>query len=185
MRGKEKRRLGEESTAAASPESQKEEHKAEGAQEGERNKKRRKRERDQRTGTGAQSLSQMNEQKPTIKSKIQSTGETRQPVKMVKAERNDRIITQGRAPGADPKKWNFEVEYNDHFETPQQAYVDLVHVLKQAAQDLGKPFEELIVYDPYYCEGRMVSLFLQLGIRRVINQNQDFYLDLASGTVPG
>lgn len=88
-------------------------------------------------------------------------------------------------PPEEKGQWNFEVEYNDHFETPQQAYVDLLQVLKHAAKDVGKSLGDLIVYDPYYCNGRVVSLLNNLGIQNVINQNQDFYQDIRSHSLPG
>jgi hypothetical protein len=92
-------------------------------------------------------------------------------------------ISQGGRGG--DGQWNFEVEYNDHFETPQQAYVDLLQVLKHAAKDVGKTMEDLIVYDPYYCNGRVVSLLNNVGIRNVVNQNRDFYEDIRSHSLPG
>lgn len=39
--------------------------------------------------------------------------------------------------------WNFEVEYNDHFETPKIAYTDLLPVLQQAARDSKKSLSEV------------------------------------------
>lgn len=84
----------------------------------------------------------------------------------------------------DASPWNFAVEYNDHFETPQQAYVDLLQVLIHAARDAGKPLADLVIYDPYYCQGRVVSLLQALGFKSVINNNRDFYQDIASNTIP-
>lgn len=39
--------------------------------------------------------------------------------------------------------WNFEVEYNDHFETPKVAYSDLLPVLLQTARDCNKTLAEV------------------------------------------
>ena len=82
-------------------------------------------------------------------------------------------------------KWNFSVEYNDHFETPNEAYTDLMPVLTSVAEELGKSLEELIIYDPYYCDGRVVRILKQLGFRNVINANQDFYDDILTSSIPG
>lgn len=80
--------------------------------------------------------------------------------------------------------WNFIVEYNDHFETPQQAYVDLLQVLIYVAKDIGKALEDVIIYDPYYCQGRVITLLQSLGFRNIINNNRDFYRDISSNTIP-
>lgn len=82
-------------------------------------------------------------------------------------------------------RWNFEVEYNDHFETPSQAYVDLLPALLEVANELGKTLGDLVVYDPYYCEGRMLKIFEEIGVVNVINRNQDFYRDISSDNLPG
>ena len=82
-------------------------------------------------------------------------------------------------------RWNFEVEYNDHFETPKEAYEHILPVLRVLAQDLGKPLEDLIIYDPYYCDGRVVGLLTSLGFRNVINNNRDFYVDISTQSIPG
>mmetsp|Transcript_15749 Transcript_15749/g.26291 ORF Transcript_15749/g.26291 Transcript_15749/m.26291 type:complete len:310 (+) Transcript_15749:81-1010(+) len=80
--------------------------------------------------------------------------------------------------------WNFEVEYNDHFETPKIAYMDLIPVLLQAARDCNKTLSDLVVYDPYYCAGQMVNFLHELGVTNVINRNRDFYADVAEQNIP-
>ena len=81
--------------------------------------------------------------------------------------------------------WNFAVDYNDHFETPLVAYEDIRPFLALAAKHAGKAAPaDLILYDPYYCQGAMVALLNQAGFPRVINRNRDFYADVAKGQVP-
>lgn len=79
-------------------------------------------------------------------------------------------------------QWSFEVDYNDHFETPVEAFVDLLPCLKALAAKLQPPkdIKDLILYDPYWCQGRMSSHLEGLGVRRVINDNRDFYADIAA-----
>ena len=84
----------------------------------------------------------------------------------------------------DTSDWAFKVDYNDHFETPRRAYEDLLPVLESLACALGKQRDELVIYDPYYCKGKMVSLLHSLGYTTVINKNIDFYRDVASKSVP-
>jgi hypothetical protein len=81
-------------------------------------------------------------------------------------------------------QWNFVVDYNDHFETPLVAYQDLLPALLTFAKHINKEPSELIIYDPYWCQGEMVQLLNQLGFKNVINRNVDFYADIAKKAVP-
>jgi len=45
--------------------------------------------------------------------------------------------------------WKFEVDYNDHFETPPVAYFDLLPLLEQVAKSCNKAVQDLVIYDPY------------------------------------
>lgn len=80
--------------------------------------------------------------------------------------------------------WSFEVDYNDHFETPLAAYADIAPVLDVAAKMLSKERSSLVLYDPYYCQGNMRSHLATLGFTNVINENRDFYKDIAESRVP-
>lgn len=81
--------------------------------------------------------------------------------------------------------WNFTVDYNDHFETPPIAYKDLSPVLEALSAGVGKTTGELTIYDPYWCEGSMVSHMRELGYENVINRNRDFYMDIKKKNIPG
>jgi hypothetical protein len=85
---------------------------------------------------------------------------------------------------ASPERWNFEVDYNDHFETPKQAYVDLLPWLDSICTQLHKNRGELQIYDPYYCQGKMKEYLGELGFTQVINENRDFYEDVRRSKVP-
>lgn len=82
-------------------------------------------------------------------------------------------------------KWNFPTDYNDHFETPIQAYSDLLPVLQTLATQLGKTLSDLVIYDPYFCQGNMKAYLASLGVMRIINENKDFYKDIKNKTIPG
>ena len=102
------------------------------------------------------------------------------------------------------KKWNendfpFESNYNDHFETPLVAYQDILPLLKliQSHRDLSnsrdnpqkkrkhnKKDSALILYDPYYCNGRAKVLLQQIGFENVIHEKRDFYRDMEQEQVP-
>ena len=53
------------------------------------------------------------------------------------------------------------------------------------AREKGKSLNDLIVYDPYYCQGSTVKFLKTLGIQLVINRNTDFYADISNNTLPG
>lgn len=78
----------------------------------------------------------------------------------------------------------FEVDDTDHCETPLEAYRGLLDLLNQIASKLGKKRSELIVYDPYYCNGGVQRKLKSLGFVSVINRNRDFYVDIANKTTP-
>lgn len=71
----------------------------------------------------------------------------------------------------------FACDEDDHAETPLDAYEDVVPFLSQVAKMLGKRNDELIVYDPYFCNGAVKLHLGQLGFPRVINENRDCYSD--------
>jgi hypothetical protein len=80
--------------------------------------------------------------------------------------------------------WNFAVDYNDHFETPLVAYTDILPMLLTLAKALNKKPKELVIYDPYYCQGGMVAMLAGMGFPKVINMNRDFYADVAMKRIP-
>lgn len=83
------------------------------------------------------------------------------------------------------KFWKFEVDYNDHFETPLIAYKDIDLILITIAKSVGKSKDDLIIYDPYYCHGQMVNHLSSLGYTKIINSNTDFYADIKHKKIPG
>lgn len=82
-------------------------------------------------------------------------------------------------------KWNFSVDYNDHFETPLQAYEDINVIIELLSSEIAKSKTDLCIYDPYFCKGKMVEHLNSLGYANVINRNADFYSDISKRRVPG
>lgn len=80
--------------------------------------------------------------------------------------------------------WSFTVDYNDHFETPLDAYKDIVFVLELITRALRKTKAELVIYDPYWCKGSVVNNLKVLGFTSVINKNRDFYSDIDKVQIP-
>ena len=103
--------------------------------------------------------------------------------------------------------WPFETHFSDHFETPREAFRDILPVLEAIGRRCARrraraagtaasggggevataaALRDLVVYDPYYCDGSMRADLAALGCSpgRVLNEKRDFYADVASGGVP-
>ncbi|KAG2490385.1 hypothetical protein HYH03_011186 [Edaphochlamys debaryana] len=96
----------------------------------------------------------------------------------------------GKADGSKKRRkvdtsfWPFEVDYNDHFETPIQAVRDLQPVLTALCGRLGKSPAQLAVYDPFFCQGGIRRHFEALGYTNFIHRKRDFYADVEAGNLP-
>lgn len=64
----------------------------------------------------------------------------------------------GGAAEFNAKAWPFPTDYNDHFSTTDAALKDLASGLDQLATALGKSRSDLVIYDPYYCDGSIVRV---------------------------
>jgi len=85
------------------------------------------------------------------------------------------------------RKFNypFEIDSQDHCETPQEAHEHISLFLTYLAQEiLRKDKSQLSIYDPFYCEGRIISNFSNLGFTNVNHPCEDFYTVLQSGKLP-
>eukprot|EP01052_Picozoa_sp_SAG31_P033286 SAG31_NODE_3740_length_3932_cov_3.662145_3_plen_316_part_00 len=65
------------------------------------------------------------------------------------------------------KRWQYETDYGDHYETPKIAYSDIRAALRQLAKKCGKTSAALAIYDPYYCTGRAKKLLRRVGFETV------------------
>ncbi|CAM9722968.1 unnamed protein product [Ectocarpus sp. 4 AP-2014] len=81
-------------------------------------------------------------------------------------------------------EYPFEVEECDHCETSERAYSDIAPLLSALAAELGKPPQDLVIYDPYYCQGSTVGRLASLGFPRVHNRKEDFYEVVKNGNIP-
>jgi hypothetical protein len=81
----------------------------------------------------------------------------------------------------------YPVDYNDHFETPADAYRDLQPVLdwltNSSCNTTTIPIGKTL-YDPYYCNGRAKILLHEIGYDQVVHEKRDFYADVTNDTVP-
>lgn len=95
----------------------------------------------------------------------------------------DKLLMARRSSG--PKiKHPFRAEEEDHCETSLEAYTDLVPILTAIAKSLGKTTDTLRLYDPYYCNGSVITHFEKLGFPLIYNKNEDCYAAQKAGCVP-
>lgn len=82
-------------------------------------------------------------------------------------------------------KHAFDVDPDDHCETPPEAYDDISDALRWLATTLGKPTAaDLKIYDPYFCAGAVKRNLGSRGFPNVYNENEDFYAVAAAGKQP-
>lgn len=77
----------------------------------------------------------------------------------------------------------YEVNYNDHFETPIIAYEHILPLLDSLHQPSNDRSTH-ILYDPYFCNGRTKRVLQSLGFHNVIHEKRDFYKDIEENRVP-
>lgn len=85
---------------------------------------------------------------------------------------------------AEANRYPYEVDGDDHCESPLEAYQDIAPILERLATEYYKSKATLRIYDPYYCEGSMVERLHGLGFMNVYNRKEDFYARLAANDLP-
>jgi hypothetical protein len=98
-----------------------------------------------------------------------------------------------------PSSFPYPVDYNDHFETPLQAYRDIQPMIDwlfscdgdcvtDCIDDASKSDHRIstppVLYDPYYCNGKSKVLLESLGYENVVHERRDFYEDIRLNRVP-
>jgi len=109
--------------------------------------------------------------------------------------------TQTRTKRKWKPKFDYEVDYNDHFETPLVAYQDILPILdalhheerpddeNDDDDDVDKKKKTIhrrdhIIYDPYYCDGRTTRYLQQFGFEQIRHEKRDFYIDIEKDEIP-
>ena len=78
----------------------------------------------------------------------------------------------------------YEVDDDDHCESPQEAYRDIDHLLQHASVLLQRSKATLRIYDPYHCNGAIIERLNNLGYYNVYNKNEDFYASIRDDKIP-
>lgn len=78
----------------------------------------------------------------------------------------------------------YDVNPDDHCETPPEAYRDVDPLLSDLCRRLGKSKSELRIYDPYYCDGSVRRHLADIGYGDVHNERVDCYRVWEEGREP-
>lgn len=79
----------------------------------------------------------------------------------------------------------YEVDSNDHCESPLEAYRDIAVLLSfYSSKILKKSKEDLKIYDPYFCEGSVKERLKEVGFPSVYNKKEDFYKRMEAKNFP-
>ena len=84
-------------------------------------------------------------------------------------------------------KYPYKVDYNDHFETPEVAYRDILPLLDAVDNGSNKQNPNRarhVIYDPYYCNGRTKRIIQSFGFANMKHEKRDFYKDIEKNQVP-
>lgn len=68
----------------------------------------------------------------------------------------------------------YPTDPDDHCESPAVAYEDILPILEKLAV-MKKGNKKLRIYDPYYCDGSVISNLSKLGFKNVYNKKEDCY----------
>ena len=100
------------------------------------------------------------------------------------------VVVDATDSGTAPRIYPFDVDANDHCETPFQAYEDVAPLLKlfvKKSVPSVKPemaWEQFKIYDPYYCAGSVKRHLSELGFPNVYNKCENFYDSIAAKSCP-
>lgn len=75
----------------------------------------------------------------------------------------------------DKNNFPFDVDADDHCESPLVAYSDILPILEEIAKLKNKKKKKLKIYDPYYCNGTVAQHLQSLGFPKVQNKKEDAY----------
>jgi len=87
------------------------------------------------------------------------------------SDTNDDVESNGPS-----SSFPYEVDPDDHCESPLQAYKDIAPLLESYTRWIRKRSNsELSIYDPYFCNGRVARHLESLGFPGVYNRKEDCY----------
>ena len=79
----------------------------------------------------------------------------------------------------------FQAEFNDHFETDLTAIRDVLPCVEELRSIIRPNCPETFsLYDPYYCDGKIVGMWKSCGVGKIYHENRDFYKDIDDDECP-
>jgi hypothetical protein len=99
-----------------------------------------------------------------------------------KAEKKRRVNENEEK--ADLDDYPYTVNDDDHCETPVEAYSDISTFLSRISVMVKKTNETLQIFDPYHCEGSVISRLGSIGFKTVHNEKVDFYASILNDEIP-
>ena len=78
----------------------------------------------------------------------------------------------------------YPTDPDDHCETPQIAYEDILPLLHKVAKLCKVSSSDLSIYDPYYCNGTVIKNLNSLGFPKVYNKKENCYEIWSSAKTP-
>ena len=82
------------------------------------------------------------------------------------------------------RKYPFQADFCDHFETPRCAYEHILPLLDLICKKAKTDRQRLQIYDPYFCDGRVKEHLKSFGFMSVFNECEDFYKTAERGETP-
>jgi hypothetical protein len=76
----------------------------------------------------------------------------------------------------------YPVDDDDHWETPIEAHRNIAPILTHLQGNASS--DSWCIYDPYYCNGKVIRNLAKLGFPNVYNQKEDCYLVWSKGQSP-
>ena len=112
-------------------------------------------------------------------------GKTSKLEKKQKAKKRDGNSTKHKSKTeAKAARHKFTTDPLDHCESPGRAFEHITTALQKMCTLIGKCPADLVLWDPYYCDGSVKKHMATLGFPNMIHKNKDFYKLIAKNKIP-
>ena len=126
----------------------------------------------------------LNPNRPSFDAQLKANWKTMSKKQRKQIIKEDKIAIAALKSRGTSQQLPFAAEEDDHCETSPVAYTHIAPILQLIANRLDKKPCDLLIYDPYYCAGKMVDHLNKLGYNNVYNKCEDFYDVISKNQVP-
>jgi hypothetical protein len=109
----------------------------------------------------------LNPNRPSFDAQLKANWKTMSKKQRKQIIKEDKIAIAALKSRGTSQQLPFTAEEDDHCETSPVAYTHIAPILQLIANRLDKKPCDLLIYDPYYCAGKMVDLLNKLGLEKV------------------